>query len=59
MKDKDQDFVNKFGQIVLSLYLNLQKIKSVDVQWMRTNFFIKTLSYNHEGGFHVDTLVPN
>ena len=32
MKDKDQDFVNKFGQIVLSLYLNLQKIKSVDVQ---------------------------
>jgi hypothetical protein len=59
MKDKDQDFINKFGQIILSPYLNLKKIKSVNIQRIRTNLYIKTLSYNLEGGFHIDRFVTN
>ena len=58
-EDKDLDFVKKFGQIILSPYLKIKKIKSVSIQRMRTNLFIKTLPYNHVGGFHVDRQVTN
>tara|TARA_B100000787_G_scaffold168599_1_gene157669 strand:- start:791 stop:1300 length:510 start_codon:yes stop_codon:yes gene_type:complete len=59
IEDKDPDFLKKFCNLILSPYLKLKKIKSVAVRRIRTNLFIKTLPYNHEGGFHVDYLVTD
>ena len=57
--DKDKDFTAKFSKLILSPYAKLKKINSLDILRVRTNLYIKTLPYSHEGGFHVDRTVTN
>tara|TARA_B100000767_G_scaffold260385_1_gene271012 strand:- start:565 stop:1074 length:510 start_codon:yes stop_codon:yes gene_type:complete len=59
LKDKDQDFVKNFSNLILSPYLRFKKINSVELLRIRTNLYIKTLPYHQEGGFHIDRSVTD